>query len=410
MVAAHLPLATGLTALPLPHRAPDRAVSGDDPVRRWYENELGWPTVPASTPESPVRLRLGVRFDVLDVPAEAGRAALRHLAEGSPVALWGDRLLLLVAAGSAEELPGILEWLEWGPLPLDLRALGTADSMPAPPPPGPTPDGHAREARGPGGPAGAAWRRAPDTGGPAGAAQGPDGRMVSPWVPAPGADALSGEAQSPGERTGVPWGQVPGAGGPAGDTHGRSGPGRTAWGPGPGTDGLSGVAQGPDGHMRTAWGRVPETDGLGVPGAGGRAREAQSAGRPAETAWGQVSQAAGLAGPGRSGPHWPVPGAAGVIGAAQGRVPAPAGSAGRSPASGTGGPVGASLPGGGRAVPGALQGAAVWLRPPEPGCEVEASLPTVSALGGGGGAPDLVRVVNTVATQCHRLRLRRARA
>ncbi|MEU0189084.1 hypothetical protein ABZ250_04310 [Streptomyces afghaniensis] len=54
------------------------------------------------------------------------------------------------------------------------------------------------------------------------------------------------------------------------------------------------------------------------------------------------------------------------------------------------------------------QGAAVWLRPPEPGCEVEASLPTLSALGGGGDAPDLVRLVSTVATQCHRVRLRRA--
>ena len=50
----------------------------------------------------------------------------------------------------------------------------------------------------------------------------------------------------------------------------------------------------------------------------------------------------------------------------------------------------------------------MWLRPPEPGCEVEASLPTLSALGAGGGAPDLVRLVNTVATQVHRVRLRRA--
>jgi hypothetical protein len=54
------------------------------------------------------------------------------------------------------------------------------------------------------------------------------------------------------------------------------------------------------------------------------------------------------------------------------------------------------------------QGAAVWLRPPEPGREVEASLPTLSALGGDGSAPDLVRLVDTVATQCHRVRLRRA--
>jgi hypothetical protein len=61
--------------------------------------------------------------------------------------------------------------------------------------------------------------------------------------------------------------------------------------------------------------------------------------------------------------------------------------------------------------PGPVQGAAaVWVRPPEAGREVEASLPTMSTLGGGGGAPDLVRLVDTVATQCHCVRLRRARA
>ncbi|MFJ6389652.1 SCO3374 family protein [Streptomyces sp. NPDC091972] len=272
MVAGHLPRTSERTAVPLPRRPPDRAAAGDDQVRRWYENELGWPTVPASTPESPVRLRVGPRFDVLDVPAEAGRAALRHLAGASPVALRGDRVRLLVAAGSAEELPGILEWLEWGSLPLDLRAIGADGSMTAPALPGAVP----------GGPAGAAWGRMPG--------------------------GLAGATRQPG--TG-------------------------------------------------AW-RSPR----------------------AETT--------------------------GLTGAAPGRVPA--GSAGRSAAPGTGGPVAAAPPGGEHAAPGALQGAAVWLRPPEPGCEVEASLPTVSALGGGGGAPDLVRVVNTVATHCHRLRLRGARA
>ncbi|MER5403505.1 SCO3374 family protein [Streptomyces sp. NPDC002769] len=232
-----------------------------DRTRRWYENELGWTTVPGS----PLRLATGMRFDVLEVPAEAGFAALRHLGPTSPVALRrnpperhaesaesgesadsgdprdsgaretvfraraphgdsgdsavgpadsparrggrpvrrGARMRLLVAAGSAEELPGLLDWLEWGALALDLTAIGAGGSIGAPLPPG-----------------------------------------------------------------------------------------------------------------------MPE----GPPSAGG------------------------------SGP----------------------------------------------------QGAAVWLRPPEPGCEVESSLPTLSAMGGGGGAPDLVRLVDTMATQCHRIRLRRA--
>ncbi|MER6083150.1 SCO3374 family protein [Streptomyces sp. NPDC001833] len=184
--------------------------SGSGGVRHWYENDLGWATVPGA-PGEPLRLVTGVRFDVLEVPARAGARALRHLAPGSPVALQGDRMRLLVAAGSAEELPGLLAWLEWGApaLDLDLRALGAGGAMDAPARPGPT---------------------------------------------------------------------------------------------------VTGI-------------------------------------RP------------------------------------------PSGSAG--------------------APAGPVQGAAVWLRPPESGCEVEASLPTLSAMGGVGGAPDLVRLVDTVATECHRVRLRR---
>ncbi|MFF7885360.1 SCO3374 family protein [Streptomyces sp. NPDC020794] len=213
-----------LPTVPLPRRP----LHPSDPVRQWYENELGWATVPAS----PLRLVAGLRFDVLDVPAEAGVRALRHLGPASPVALrtsrsapredpaarrekWparhGTRMWLLVAAGSAEELPGLLDWLEWGALALDLTAIGAGGSIEAPLPPGM-----------------------------------PEGPLTA--------------------------------------------------------------------------------DGAGTDGPGG------------------------------SG----------------------------------------------------AQGAAVWLRPPEPGCEVEPSLPTLSAVGGGGGAPDLVRLVDTVATQCHRVRLRRA--
>ncbi|SMF85327.1 SCO3374 family protein [Streptomyces sp. Amel2xC10] len=200
--------------LPLPRRplarenreSPEGRGGGDD-VRGWYENELGWPTVPGH----PVRLLTGERFDVLDVPAAAGHATLRRLTAAAtastsfPVSLHGRsaggiRMRLLVAAGAAEELPGILQWLEWGALPLDLTAIGAGAFMEAPQPP--------------------AFRR-----------------------------------------------------------------------------------------------------------------------------------------PQRAGP---------------------------------------------------LQGAAVWVRPPVAGCEVESSLPTMSALGAPGGAPDLVRLVNTLATECHRVRLRRA--
>jgi hypothetical protein len=184
--------------VPLPREPLD--ISGPEqlsPVQQWYENELGWSTVPGP----PVELLTGLRFDVLDVPAEAGHAALRHLGPGSPVAVRADRMRLLVAAGSTDELPGLLDWLEWGSLALDLRAIGAGGRIEAPLPP--------RGAR-------------------------------------------------------------------------------------------STTADGP-------------------------------------------------------------------------------------------------------------QGAAVWLRPPEPDCEVERALPTLSALGGGGGgAPDLVRLVDTVATQCHRIRLRQA--
>ncbi|MGW3103223.1 SCO3374 family protein [Streptomyces sp. NPDC001100] len=188
--------------------SPRRPLDPDDRRRHWYENELGWRTVPGE----PLRLVTGLLFDVLDVPVEAGVAALWRLGPTSPVAVRGDRMRLLVAAGSAEELPGLLDWLEWGALApaLDLVALGEGGHMEAPPVPG------------------------------TGPAKGHQGQPL------------------PADR------------------------------------------------------------------------------------------------------------------------------------------------------PGPVQGAAVWLRPPETGREVEASLPTLSAVGGVGDAPDLVRLVDTVATQCHRVRLRRS--
>ncbi|MEU6015173.1 SCO3374 family protein [Streptomyces sp. NPDC047515] len=99
---------------------------------RWYERELGWPTEGTA----PVRLLTGLRFDVLEVPAAVGRAALRRAGRTGPVALSGGRMRLLVAAGSADELPGLLDWLEWGGVALSLTAIGTGGRITAPTPPG----------------------------------------------------------------------------------------------------------------------------------------------------------------------------------------------------------------------------------------------------------------------------------
>ncbi|MGW4391505.1 SCO3374 family protein [Streptomyces sp. NPDC004685] len=129
---------------------PRRPLAAGDPVREWYEEALGWATAPG--PKG-LQLLTGLRFDVLELPAEAGRAVLRRLDPGCPVALQGETMRLLVAAGSAEELPGLLDWLDWGALPLDLTVVGAGGRIDAPVPPG-APD--SQEA--------AVWVRPPEPG------------------------------------------------------------------------------------------------------------------------------------------------------------------------------------------------------------------------------------------------------
>lgn len=132
--------------VPLPRSPLDGGLS------RWYEHELGWAT--AEGP--PVQLVTGLRFDVLELPASAGRAVLRRAdTVTGPVALMGRRMRLLVAAGSAEELPGLLDWLEWRGISLDLAILGAGGRMTAPIPPGWS---------GSGTPGAAVWLRAPEPG------------------------------------------------------------------------------------------------------------------------------------------------------------------------------------------------------------------------------------------------------
>ncbi|MEU0846818.1 SCO3374 family protein [Streptomyces flaveolus] len=148
------------STVPFPRRPLEESGAWER-VRWWYESGLGWPTAPGT----PVRLRVGVRFDVLDVPAVAGHEALRRQADGFPVALRGERMLLLVAAGGADELPGLLDWLEWGSLALDLRAVGAGGLMDAPLPPESRPAGPSSPPSGHDASQGAAvWLRPPGTG------------------------------------------------------------------------------------------------------------------------------------------------------------------------------------------------------------------------------------------------------
>ncbi|WP_328910858.1 SCO3374 family protein [Streptomyces sp. NBC_00234] len=129
--------------VPPPRSSPDA-----DDWARWYGRELGWAT--AEGP--PVRLLTGLRFDVLELPADAGHAALRRLGRTGPVAVDGQRMRLLVAAGSSDELPGLLDWLEWGGIALDLTAVGAGGRITAPAPPGWTS----------GSPGAALWLRPPE--------------------------------------------------------------------------------------------------------------------------------------------------------------------------------------------------------------------------------------------------------
>ncbi len=112
---------------------------GLEPLAAWYRDLLGWPVSLRTTDGSgnhTVDLVTGVRFDTLHVPLGAGLAVLHRLGrnETGPVATGEGRVWFLVAPSSAEELPGLLEWLDWGGVSLDLGACGAGGRMPAPTP------------------------------------------------------------------------------------------------------------------------------------------------------------------------------------------------------------------------------------------------------------------------------------
>ncbi|MHB9861500.1 bifunctional DNA primase/polymerase [Streptomyces sp. YIM S03343] len=128
----------------VPFRLPDResGVTCDGAV--WLASAG---TYPRSTlalwrerPDAPVVLPCGTVFDVVSAPAVFGRRMLDRLwGEGpgsGPVAAFRGRALIFAAPGSAQRLPSLLSWEEWGrtgAVP-PLLCLGTGDAVTLPAP------------------------------------------------------------------------------------------------------------------------------------------------------------------------------------------------------------------------------------------------------------------------------------
>jgi len=107
-------------------------------LERWYAQCRRWPV--QRDARGVLWLPTGADFDVVEVPEEAGRGALRTLigydqaaVAPGPVALTGaDRCSFFVAPGARDDLPELLDWLDWGGIDLGLQAYGAGDWIPAP--------------------------------------------------------------------------------------------------------------------------------------------------------------------------------------------------------------------------------------------------------------------------------------
>ncbi|MFF7789443.1 bifunctional DNA primase/polymerase [Streptomyces sp. NPDC007991] len=85
-------------------------------------------------PDAPVVLPCGSVFDVVSAPAMFGRRMLDRLWDdgpgSGPVAEFRGRMLLFTAPGTAQRLPALLEWEEWGRHGADSREPGRTGGVP----------------------------------------------------------------------------------------------------------------------------------------------------------------------------------------------------------------------------------------------------------------------------------------
>ncbi|MGK5629595.1 hypothetical protein [Streptomyces sp. URMC 123] len=205
-------------ALPkaLPDALPDAfagtlpdSLSGFAALSRVTEDGLDWLASASPFPRSaralwdarpgtPGVLPCGTAFDVVNAPLVFGRRMVDQLwsaGPGSgPVALHRGRLMIFTAPGTAQRLPALLSWEEWGSAVPPLLCHGSGDAVTVP-----ALDPSADPERRPGPAAPSRWLVAPDS--------------RQPWLP--GADVLLWacvhvvRATSPRPRRAAPPAQGP---------------------------------------------------------------------------------------------------------------------------------------------------------------------------------------------------------
>lgn len=88
-------------------------------------------------PTAPAVLSCGSAFDVVNTPSVFGRRMLDQLwSEGpgsGPVAVHRGRTMLFAAPGTAQRLPSLLDWEEWGDCVPPLLCHGVGDAVTVPP-------------------------------------------------------------------------------------------------------------------------------------------------------------------------------------------------------------------------------------------------------------------------------------
>ncbi|MEU9358099.1 hypothetical protein AB0D35_08280 [Streptomyces sp. NPDC048301] len=103
-------------------RADDRAAHVTPSGAAWLAGATSHPRSTLAQwearPASPGVLPCGTAFDIVSVPALFGRRMLEQLwAEGpgsGPVAVHRGRMLLFASPGTAQRLPSLVAWEEWG--------------------------------------------------------------------------------------------------------------------------------------------------------------------------------------------------------------------------------------------------------------------------------------------------------